>query len=154
MSEWKNLDPDGLPKTDLHVHLEGTMEPEMFFRFAARNRLDLPWKSPEELRGACHFRDLGGFLKIYFKACEVLRTGRDFYELTRAYLERAAEDGVVHTEMFLGPQTFLDAGVPLEAMMEGVFSAMEEMKDRISSLFLGSVIRSRPEGRRWLCWTV
>lgn len=82
MSEWKNLDPDGLPKTDLHVHLEGTMEPEMFFRFAARNRLDLPWKSPEELRGACHFRDLGGFLKIYFKACEVLRTGRDFYELT------------------------------------------------------------------------
>ena len=145
MSEWKNLDPDGLPKTDLHVHLEGTMEPEMFFRFAARNRLDLPWKSPEELRAACHFRDLGGFLKIYFKACEVLRTGRDFYELTRAYLERAAEDGVVHTEMFLGPQTFLDAGVPLEAMMEGVFSAMEEMKERISSLFLGSVIRSRPE---------
>lgn len=133
------------PKTDLHVHLEGTLEPEMFFRFAARNQVALPWNSPEELRKACRFRDLAGFLAIYFKACEVLRTEADFYELTRAYLERAAADGVVHTEVFLGPQTFLDAGVPLEAIMRGIFAAIDDMRSQISCLYLGSVIRTRPE---------
>ena len=145
------IDPDllvsmlELPKTDLHVHLEGTLEPEMFFRLAERNRVVLPWETPEKLHEACSFRDLSGFLAIYFKACQVLRTEEDFYDLTRAYLERAAADGVVHTEIFLGPQTFLAQAVSLDEIMNGIFRAMDEMRDRISSLYLGSVIRTRPE---------
>ncbi len=134
-----------LPLTDLHVHLEGTLEPEMFFRLAKRNQVALPWNSPEALRRACSFRDLSGFLAIYFKTCEVLRTETDFYDLTHAYLERAAEGGVVHTEVFLGPQTFLAQGVPFKAIMDGIFRAVDEMRNRISCLYLGSVIRTRPE---------
>ena len=84
-----------LPKTDLHVHLEGTLEPEMLFRLARRNRVPLPWRDPERLHEACKFRDLAGFLAIYYKGCEVLVTGEDFYDLTRAYLERAAADGAM-----------------------------------------------------------
>lgn len=134
-----------LPKTELHVHLEGTLEPEMLFRLANRNRIALKWKSPEELRNAYCFQDLPGFLEVYFKGCEVMKTAQDFHDVTRAYLERAEEDGVVHAEVFLGPQTFLAQGVPLEAIMDGMFGAIDEMRDRISCFYLGSVIRTRPE---------
>ena len=109
------IDFSALPKTDLHVHLEGTLELEMLFRLAERNHIPLPWKSLEELRRACAFRDLAGFLAVYYKGCEVLVTGQDFYDLTRAYLERAADDGVVHTEIFFNPQIFSGKGTPLAA---------------------------------------
>lgn len=133
-----------LPKTDLHVHLEGTLEPEMLFRLARRNRVPLPWRDPENLHEACKFRDLAGFLAIYYKGCEVLVTGEDFYDLTRAYLERAAADGVVHTEIFFNPQVFRGHGTPLAAIMEGVLSAIRDMRDRISCLYMGTVMRTRP----------
>ena len=134
-----------LPKTELHVHLEGTLEPEMIFRLAKRNQLALQWESPEELRNAYHFNDLSGFLEVYFKGCEVMKTAEDFYEVTRAYLQWARADGIVHAEVFLGPQPFLDRGVPLEAIMEGIFGAIDEMQEQISCYYLASVIRTRQE---------
>lgn len=133
-----------LPKTDLHVHLEGTLEAEMMFRLADRNHIPLPWKSPEMLNEACKFRDLSGFLAIYYKGCEVLVTEQDFYDLTRAYLERAASDGVVHTEFFFNPQVFRNSTLPLHAIMRGVFSAVHDMQERISCLYMGTVRRTRP----------
>lgn len=133
-----------LPKTDLHVHLEGTLEAEMMFRLADRNHIPLPWKSPEMLNEACKFRDLSGFLAIYYKGCEVLVTEQDFYDLTRAYLERAASDGVIHTEFFFNPQVFRNSKLPLHAIMRGVFSAVHDMQERISCLYMGTVMRTRP----------
>ncbi|WP_294502906.1 adenosine deaminase [uncultured Victivallis sp.] len=133
-----------LPKTDLHVHLEGTLEPEMLFRLAGRNHIPLPWKSPAMLREACRFRDLAGFLAIYYKGCEVLVTEQDFYDLARAYLERAAADGVVHTEFYFNPQLFCRESTPLAAIMRAIFCAMDEMRDRISSFYMGTVMRTRP----------
>lgn len=133
-----------LPKTDLHVHLEGTLEPEMLFRLAGRNHIPLPWKNPAMLREACRFRDLAGFLAVYYKGCEVLVTEQDFYDLTRAYLERAAADGVFHTEFYFNPQLFCRGTIPLAAIMRAIFCAMEEMRDRISSLYLGTVMRTWP----------
>ena len=128
-----------LPKTDLHVHLEGTLEPEMLFKFAARNHISLPWKNPECLYEACKFRDLSGFLAVYYKGCEVLVTEQDFYDLTRAYLQRASADGVVHTEFFFNPQIFRKEKLPLHAIMRAVFSAVHDMQEHISSLYMGTV---------------
>ena len=140
MSPESRFDFVKLPKTDLHVHLEGTLEPEMLFRLAGRNHIALPWKSPAMLREACRFRDLAGFLAIYYKGCEVLVTEQDFYDLARAYLERAAADGVVHTEFYFNPQLFCRESTPLAAIMR----AMDEMHDRISSFYMGTVMRTRP----------
>ena len=133
-----------LPKTDLHVHLEGTLEPEMLFKFAARNHISLPWKNPECLYEACKFRDLSGFLAVYYKGCEVLVTEQDFYDLTHAYLQRASADGVVHTEFFFNPQIFRKEKLPLHAIMRAVFSAVHDMQERISCLYMGTVMRTRP----------
>lgn len=134
-----------LPKTDLHVHLEGTLEPEMLFRLAGRNHISLPWKNPEMLREACKFRDLSGFLAIYYKGCEVLVTEQDFYDLTHAYLKRAASDGVIHTEFFFNPQVFLGKTISLAGIMRAVFSAIDDMQDQISCLYMATVMRTRPE---------
>ena len=133
-----------MPKTDLHVHLEGTLEPEMLFRLAGRNHIPLPWKTPQELHEAFQFRDLSGFLAIYYKGCEVLVTEQDFYDLTSAYLQRASADGVIHTEFFFNPQIFQRKKTPLHAIMRGVFSAVHDMRDRISCLYMGTVMRTRP----------
>ena len=101
-----------LPKAELHVHLEGTLEPELLFSLAQRNAVVLPWDSVDDLRAAYEFDDLASFLALYFEGCRVLVQEQDFYDLTRAYLARAHEDGVVRAEMFLGPQSFTDRGVP------------------------------------------
>ena len=116
----------------------------MLFRLAGRNHISLPWKNPEMLHEACKFRDLSGFLAIYYKGCEVLVTEQDFYDLTRAYLERAASDGVVHTEFFFNPQVFCGNKISLEGIMRGVFSAVHDMRERISCLYMGTVMRTRP----------
>ena len=134
-----------LPKAELHVHLEGTIEPEMLFRLAKRNRIAVPWDSPESLRNAYRFQNLSGFLDIYFKGCEVMRTAADFHDVTKAYLERAVADNVRHAEVFLGPQSFLAKGIPLNDILSGIFAAIEEMKDRISCYYLPSVLRTRTE---------
>jgi adenosine deaminase len=122
---------DELPKAELHVHLEGTLEPSLLLKLAARNAIPVPWRSVEELRRAYRFKDLEHFLRLLFRGAGVLRERRDFYELTYAYLQRAHRDGVIRAEMFFGAQTFLDAGVPLDVQMDGVWEAIEHARDEL-----------------------
>lgn len=135
-----------LPKTELHMHLEGSMEPETMFALARRNGMRLRWESPEALRAAYEFEGLSSFLELYFDACAVLHSERDFHDVTAAYLRRARLDGVVHAEIFFGPQTFLDRGIPISAMMEGIFGALDTAADAdFSAGPLVSVHRHRSE---------
>ncbi|MGW6276358.1 adenosine deaminase [Kribbella sp. NPDC055071] len=118
----------GLPKAELHVHLEGTLEPEMLFMLAARNDVALPWSSLDELRAAYSFTGLEHFLPLLFQGASTLRRSQDFYDLTHAYLRRAAADGVRRTEMFLGVQTFLDAGVPIGDQVDAALAAIADAR--------------------------
>ena len=102
----------GLPKAELHMHLEGSLEPEMLMRLATRNRVDIPFGSVEEIRAAYRFGELQDFLDIYYQGMNVLREEEDFHDLTMAYLERAAADGVVHVEVFYDPQGHTARGIP------------------------------------------
>jgi adenosine deaminase len=136
----------GLPKTELHMHLEGSMEPETIFAIARRNGITLRWNSPEDLRAAYEFEGLAPFLDLYFEACSVLSTERDFHDATRAYLERAKQDGAIHAEIFFGPQTFTDRDIPLPTMMEGILGAMDAAREPGFSVeLLVSVHRHRTE---------
>ncbi|MBS0245403.1 MAG: adenosine deaminase [Proteobacteria bacterium] len=113
-----------LPKTELHMHLEGSIEPEMMIALAQRNSIDLKWDSADALRAAYKFSDLQSFLDLYFEGCRVLVSKRDFYDVTVAYLRRAVRDGVVRAELFLGPQSFTDRGVPMASILEGILEAI------------------------------
>ncbi|MEV6605615.1 adenosine deaminase [Kutzneria sp. NPDC051319] len=117
-----------LPKAELHVHLEGTLEPELLFTLAARNGVDLPWADVDQARAAYTFTGLEHFLPLLFRAASVLRKKQDFYELAHAYLTRAAADGVRRAEMFLGVQTFLDAGVPIADQIDSVLAAIADAR--------------------------
>jgi len=117
---------DGIPKAELHLHIEGTLEPELMFEIAARNDVDLRFGSVEELRAAYEFDDLQSFLDIYYEGAACLLHERDFYDLTMAYLRRAAADNVVHTEIFFDPQTHTDRGVPFATVLDGIWRALEE----------------------------
>src|SRR5438132_13158637 len=99
-----------LPKAELHLHIEGTLEPELMFELAGRNRVRLPYRSVDELRRAYVFSDLQSFLDLYYAGCQVLLKEQDFYELTSAYLSRAAGQGIRHAEIFFDPQTHTDRG--------------------------------------------
>lgn len=118
-----------LPKAELHVHLEGTLEAEDLLRFATRNGVDVPWASPEEVRAAYEFTGLEHFLAVYYHGCRVLRTRDDFAELTRAHLGRSAAQGVRRAEVFFGPQTFLDAGVPVADQLDGVLDGIAQARE-------------------------
>lgn len=100
-----------LPKAELHVHIEGTLEPEMMFELAARNGVSLAWSSVEETRAAYAFSDLQSFLDLYYAGAAVLVSADDFFALAMAYFERAHADGVVHAELFFDPQTHTERGV-------------------------------------------
>ena len=115
-----------LPKTELHVHIEGTLEPEMMFRMAARKGLVLPFEDVDQLRTAYKFTDLQSFLDIYYQGAEVLRTPDDFYDLMTAYLDRATADGVRHAEIFFDPQTHTARGVGFEVFMRGFRDAISD----------------------------
>ncbi|HSQ38171.1 MAG TPA: adenosine deaminase [Acidimicrobiia bacterium] len=121
----------GLPKVELHLHIEGTLEPEMMFRLAERNGLSLPFASVEEVRRAYEFTDLQSFLDIYYQGAAVLRTEQDFYDLMWAYLERAAADSVRHTEMFFDPQTHTERGIGFPIFMEGFARARARARERL-----------------------
>jgi adenosine deaminase len=118
----------GLPKTDLHMHIEGSIEPQLMLDLAARNGLKLRWSSAEALRGAYRFQNLQSFLDLYFEGCKVLVTEGDFHDVTRAYLRRAHEDGVIRAELFIGPQSFTERGMSIEALMSGVLAAINEAR--------------------------
>ncbi|MGH2883830.1 MAG: adenosine deaminase, partial [Solirubrobacteraceae bacterium] len=99
------VDPLTLPKAELHLHIEGTLEPELMFELARRNDIKLPYPDAQAVRRAYNFSNLQSFLGVYYRACSVLIHERDFYELTAAYLSRARDQGVRHAENFFDPQT-------------------------------------------------
>lgn len=117
-----------LPKAELHVHIEGTLEPEMMFRMAERNGVELPFRHIEEVKAGYRFTDLQSFLDIYYRGMAVLRTRDDFAELMAAYLARAAADGVVHAEIFFDPQAHTQRGVGFETFMPGFRDAMADAR--------------------------
>lgn len=111
---------DGLPKAELHMHLEGSLEPELIFELARRNGVALPWMSIEQLRAAYQFDDLQSFLELYWIGCTVLIGEQDFYDMTMAYLRRARADNVLHAEVFLATQNFTSRGIKIDTVMGGV----------------------------------
>jgi len=113
-----------LPKAELHLHIEGTLEPEMAFALAARHGVTLPYASVEAMRDAYRFSDLQSFLDIYYAGADLLRDAADFHALTSAYLRKAHQQGVVHVEIFFDPQTHTQRGVPLESVVGGIRSAL------------------------------
>jgi adenosine deaminase len=115
-----------LPKAEIHLHIEGTLEPELMFELAQRNGVALPFPDVEAVRRAYVFDSLQPFLDIYFAGCAVLVTEQDFYDLTKAYLTRAHEQGVRHTEVFFDPQSHTERGVPLGAVMNGIAGAFQD----------------------------
>lgn len=115
-----------LPKVELHLHIEGTLEPEMMFSLAAKRGIHVPYGSVEAVRAAYNFSDLQSFLDLYYAGCNVLRDRRDFYALAMAYFTRAHADNVVHAELFFDPQTHTARGVALEVVIAGLRDAMED----------------------------
>ncbi|WP_375591935.1 adenosine deaminase [Chitiniphilus eburneus] len=115
-----------LPKTELHLHIEGTLEPELMFALAERNGVALPYADVDALRAAYDFNDLQSFLDLYYAGADVLRTEADFYDLTRAYLLRAHADGVVHVEIFFDPQTHTVRGISFATVLNGIRRALAE----------------------------
>ncbi|MGX5698225.1 adenosine deaminase [Acinetobacter kookii] len=120
-----------LPKAELHVHIEGTFEPELMFEIAQRNHIDIPYKSVEEVKQAYNFHNLQSFLDIYYAGANVLIHEQDFYDLAWAYFEKCAEDHVVHTEMFFDPQTHTDRGIAFATVIQGLKRACDDAQSKL-----------------------
>ena len=116
----------GLPKAELHLHIEGSLEPELMFALAARNQVAIPFKSVDEVRAAYSFSNLQDFLDIYYAGASVLVTEQDFRDLATAYFDRAAADGVVHAEIFFDPQTHTDRGIAFDTVIKGLLAGMAD----------------------------
>ncbi len=120
----------GLPKAELHLHIEGSLEPELMFDLARRNRIALPFKSVEEVRAAYGFSNLQDFLDIYYQGAQVLRTEADFRDLALAYFARLHADGGRHAEIFFDPQTHTDRGLPFSIAADGLLAGIGEARER------------------------
>jgi adenosine deaminase len=118
----------GLPKAELHMHIEGSLEPELMFALAKRNGVEIPFASVEEVRAAYSFSNLQDFLDIYYAGANVLRTEEDFRDLAAAYFDRAAADAVVHAEIFFDPQTHTDRGIGFDTVIRGLLAGMDEAR--------------------------
>lgn len=136
-----------LPKAELHVHIEGTFEPELMFAIAQRNQIQIPYKSVEEVKQAYNFHNLQSFLDIYYAGANVLVHEQDFYDLAWAYFEKCAEDRVVHTEMFFDPQTHTDRGVAFSTVINGLKRACADANAKfgISSQLIMCFLRHLSE---------
>lgn len=119
-----------IPKAELHLHIEGSLEPELMFALARRNRVSIPFSSVEDVRQAYQFTKLQDFLDIYYAGADVLLTAEDFRDLAVAYFDRAAADGVTHAEIFFDPQTHTLRGVPFDVVMEGLLAGVEDARRR------------------------
>ncbi|TWT02688.1 adenosine deaminase [Reyranella sp. CPCC 100927] len=119
---------EAAPKAELHIHLEGSLEPDMLLALAARNKVAIPYKTADELRAAYDFANLQEFLELYWAGQSVLLTERDFYDLTHAYLARAHRDNVVHVEAYLLPQGHTPRGVPFAAVLDGALAAFDDAR--------------------------
>lgn len=126
---------DQLPKAELHIHLEGSLEPELMFALARRNNISLPYEDEDALRQAYQFNNLQEFLNIYYSGMSVLITEQDFYDLTWAYLEHCHQDNVIHTEVFFDPQAHLERGISFETQITGIHRALTDGQDKLGISF-------------------
>jgi adenosine deaminase len=140
-----------LPTAELHLHIEGTLEPQLAFELAARNGITLPYASVDDLEAHYRFENLQSFLDLYYSTMDVLRTEDDFAELTIAYLRRASAQGVRHAEVFFDPQAHVARGVPIEAVIDGIVAGfadaargMDAQRDAISGGLILCFLRDRP----------
>lgn len=120
-----------IPKAELHIHIEGSLEPELMFKIADRNKIKLPFNSVEEAKKAYNFQNLQSFLDIYYAGASVLLYEADFYQLTWNYLQKAVSQNVLHTEIFFDPQTHTDRGIPFERVINGISQALEDGKEKL-----------------------
>lgn len=136
-----------MPKAELHMHIEGSLEPELIFALAQRNGVALAYDSVEALRAAYAFTDLQSFLDIYYAGASVLLHEQDFYDMARAYLDRAVADNVVHTEIFFDPQTHTERGVAMETVINGLYRACRDaqIEQGISATLILSFLRHLSE---------
>ncbi|WP_312160371.1 adenosine deaminase [Phenylobacterium sp.] len=137
----------GLPKAELHLHIEGSLEPEQMFEFARRNGVKLPFADVEAVRAAYAFSNLQDFLDIYYQGAQVLLTRADFHDLATAYFRRVAADGARHAEIFFDPQTHTDRGVPFAVVIEGLLAGMDEAEQTlgVTSKLILCFLRHLPE---------
>ncbi|MBL4750049.1 MAG: adenosine deaminase [Amylibacter sp.] len=138
---------DALPKAELHLHIEGTLEPEMMLSLAKRNKIDLPYANVKEVQAAYEFNNLQDFLDVYYQGMSVLIEERDFYDLTWAYLEKVHGDRVRHVEIFFDPQAHMERGIAFETVLGGITSALETAHKEmgISSKLIMCFLRHLPE---------
>lgn len=136
-----------LPKAELHLHIEGSFEPELMFALAQRNQIAIPYQTIEEVRQAYQFSCLQDFLNIYYAGASVLIHEQDFYELTMAYLTKCHEENILHTEIMFDPQTHTQRGISFETVIKGIRRAQEEAQQKwgISSLLIMSYLRHLSE---------
>lgn len=138
-----------LPKVELHLHIEGSLEPELMFALAKRNQIVIPYQSTEEIRAAYQFNDLQSFLDIYYQGANVLLHEQDFYELTWAYLLRCKQDNVIHTEIFFDPQTHTERDIDFDIVVNGIDKALKRARTElgISSNLIMCFLRHLSEER-------
>ncbi|MCV3402889.1 adenosine deaminase [Campylobacter sp. IFREMER_LSEM_CL2090] len=143
-----------IPKVELHLHIEGSLEPKMMFELAKRNNIVLKYKSEDEIKKAYDFSNLQDFLDIYYQGANVLQTKQDFYDLTFAYMKKCKEQNVVHTEIFFDPQTHTARNIALKDVIEGIWQALQKAKEEfgISSFLIVCILRhlSEDEGLKTL----
>ncbi|MDH5924938.1 adenosine deaminase [Vibrio lentus] len=120
-----------LPKVELHLHIEGTLEPELMFELAKRNNVSIPFENPDQVREAYQFHNLQSFLDIYYQGANVLIQQRDFYDLTWAYLLKCQQDNVVHTEIFFDPQTHTERGIGFDTVVGGITQALQKAEQEL-----------------------
>jgi adenosine deaminase len=120
-----------IPKAELHIHIEGSLEPELMFELATRNGVHLPFESAADIRRAYAFTNLQSFLDIYYQGAQVLLTENDFYQMTWAYLQKAAEQNVRHAEIFFDPQTHTDRGIKFETVLQGISMALSDAEQQL-----------------------
>ena len=120
------------PKTELHLHIEGSLEPELIFKISKRNKVEIPFKNVDEIRSAYNFNNLDSFLKIYYQGSNVLITEEDFFDLTWEYVLRCKQDNIVHTEIFFDPQSHLPRGVGFKTIINGINKALNKARDELN----------------------
>ena len=114
------------PKTELHLHIEGTLEPELLFKLAKRNNVKIPFRDVNEIKAAYNFKNLQSFLDIFYQGSNVLIKEQDFFDLTWAYILKCKEDNIVHTEIFFDPQTHVNRGINFDTVINGIYKALQK----------------------------
>ncbi len=135
------------PKSELHLHIEGSLEPELMLKLSKRNKVEIPFKSIEEIKSAYNFKNLDSFLKIYYEGSKVLLTEEDFFDLTMEYMFKCKEDNIVHTEIFFDPQSHTERGVKFDTVINGIDKALKKANDEfgISSKIIMCFLRHLDE---------